>query len=253
MSLLTPKPPTPQDPQMSNPFRIYTVHQPHWPEPVRPWHETVRPVRKRLRPRRRALRILPATLMLLLLICLSAVILWFSPVKDSALGMLGIRQPVPTAATRAVPLAHAYISSPFGLRWGRPHQGIDLAALPGTPIYASSAGTVIHSGWEAGYGKSVVIDHGHGIETRYAHCSKLLVSEGSKVSRGQLIAQVGSTGHSTGPHLHFEVIVHGVHRNPLWYYRIPTDLADAAPNQSGTSNWLDLLSSRLKAWMHGKS
>lgn len=117
-----------------------------------------------------------------------------------------------------LPVAYDYISSRFGKRWGRQHQGIDFAAPQGSPIYATSAGTVISSGWEAGYGKSVVIDHGHGMQTRYAHCSKLLVKVGKVVGKGQQIAKVGSTGHSTGPHLHFEVIVDGVRKNPAWYY-----------------------------------
>lgn len=117
-----------------------------------------------------------------------------------------------------LPVAYDYISSPFGRRWGRQHQGVDFAAAQGSPIYATSAGTVIHSGWEAGYGKSVVIDHGNGTQTRYAHCSKLLAKKGNAVMKGALIAKVGSTGHSTGPHLHFEVIVDGVRKNPAWYY-----------------------------------
>ena len=117
-----------------------------------------------------------------------------------------------------LPVAYDYISSPFGKRWGRQHQGIDFAASVGQPIYATKAGKVIHSGWEFGYGKSVVIDHGHGLQTRYAHCSKLLVKVGAEVDKGEEIGLVGSTGHSTGPHLHFEVIVDGVRKNPAWYY-----------------------------------
>ena|GEM_PF-3502072 len=117
-----------------------------------------------------------------------------------------------------VPVAYEYISSPFGRRWGRQHQGIDFAASMGQSIYAATAGKVIHSGWEFGYGKSIVIDHGNGVQTRYAHCSKLLVKVGAEVAKGDEIGLVGSTGHSTGPHLHFEVIVNGVRKNPAWYY-----------------------------------
>jgi hypothetical protein len=124
----------------------------------------------------------------------------------------------PQLSEPPLPLAYDYISSPFGKRWGKPHQGIDFAAAVGEPIYASAAGTVVHSGWEAGYGKSIVLDHGKGMETRYGHCSRLLVKEGSVVPKGTLIARVGSTGHSTGPHLHFEVIVNGVRKNPAFYY-----------------------------------
>jgi len=117
-----------------------------------------------------------------------------------------------------LPVNYDYISSPFGHRWGRQHQGIDFAATVGEPIYAMSAGTVVHSGWEHGYGKSVVLDHGNGVETRYGHCSKLLVKEGQQIAKGDVIGLVGSTGHSTGPHLHFEVIVDGVRKNPAWYF-----------------------------------
>lgn len=117
-----------------------------------------------------------------------------------------------------VPLKVLSISSPFGLRWGRQHQGIDFAAPLGTPIYAASSGRVVYSGWESGYGRSIVLEHADGRQTRYAHCSKLLVNTGQGVLKGALIAKVGSTGHSTGPHLHFEVIVGGERKNPAWYY-----------------------------------
>jgi murein DD-endopeptidase MepM/ murein hydrolase activator NlpD len=130
--------------------------------------------------------------------------------------------PVSIERIDPVPVAYDYISSAFGKRWGRQHQGIDFAAPHGAPIYAMSAGTVVYSGWESGYGKSVVIDHGNGTQTRYAHCSKLLVKTGKVVSKGQKIAKIGSTGHSTGPHLHFEVIVKGVRKNPAWYYAFAT-------------------------------
>jgi murein DD-endopeptidase MepM/ murein hydrolase activator NlpD len=112
------------------------------------------------------------------------------------------------------PVQNALITSPFGFRWGRPHQGIDMAAPVGTPILSAEVGKVVYSGWKQGYGNFVAIDHGHGYQTHYAHCSKLLVRIGQKVKNGQLIAKVGSTGHSTGPHLHFEVVANGIHRNP---------------------------------------
>jgi len=113
------------------------------------------------------------------------------------------------------PIQNALVSSPFGFRWGRPHQGIDLAAPLGTPIFAAEKGKVIYSNWKQGYGNFVVVDHGHGYETHYAHCSKMMVHVGQVVHKGQLIAKVGSTGNSTGPHLHFEVIANGIHRNPI--------------------------------------
>lgn len=109
------------------------------------------------------------------------------------------------------------ISSPFGPRWGRMHRGIDIAKEHGSDIQAADGGTVSHSGAKGTYGNMIEIDHGNGYKTRYAHCSKLLFSPGQKVSKGQVIAKIGSTGRSTGPHLHFEVIKNGVHQNPSNY------------------------------------
>ena len=97
------------------------------------------------------------------------------------------------------------------------HTGIDIGAGSGTDILAANAGTVITAGWNNSYGYMVMIDHGGGIVTLYAHASKLLVSTGNVVARGQTIAKVGSTGMSTGPHLHFEVRLNGVYKNPLDY------------------------------------
>lgn len=100
------------------------------------------------------------------------------------------------------------------------HTGIDLASPSGTPIKASKSGTVVYSGWQGGYGQVVIIDHGGGYRTLYAHCSKLNVVKNQKVSRGQTVALVGSTGNSTGPHLHFEVRVNNKHQNPRKYVPI---------------------------------
>jgi|GEM_PF-1371922 len=116
-----------------------------------------------------------------------------------------------------LPVQNAFISSPFGFRWGRPHQGVDMAAPLGSPIRAAQGGKVIYSHWKQGYGNFIVIDHGHGLKTQYAHCAKILTHNGHVVQRGDIIGRVGSTGHSTGPHLHFEVLAQGVHRNPLPY------------------------------------
>ncbi|MFY9227573.1 MAG: peptidoglycan DD-metalloendopeptidase family protein [Blastocatellia bacterium] len=108
------------------------------------------------------------------------------------------------------------ISSNFGdLRVNRTHKGIDIAVKQGTKIEAAADGKVIFSGWQKGYGKTLIIEHKDGRLTRYAHAENLLVSQGEQVSLGQKIATVGSTGHSTGPHLHFEVIQDGKAINPL--------------------------------------
>lgn len=111
------------------------------------------------------------------------------------------------------------ISSYYGYRWSGFHTGLDIAADRGDPFAASAAGTVVSAGWDGGYGKSILIDHGNGVMTRYAHATQLLVSSGQYVSKGQTIGLVGSTGNSTGPHLHFEVIINGDTVNPLSYLR----------------------------------
>ncbi|NQT49556.1 peptidoglycan DD-metalloendopeptidase family protein [Candidatus Kuenenbacteria bacterium] len=99
------------------------------------------------------------------------------------------------------------------------HRGLDIAGPSGTPLYAAEAGTVERSGWSNGYGYNVIINHGNGVKTLYGHASKLYVSKGEKVAKGQTIAAMGSTGWSTGPHIHFEVIVGGVKKNPLSYVK----------------------------------
>lgn len=109
------------------------------------------------------------------------------------------------------------LTSRFGARWGRTHTGIDIGAPTGTTIKAANGGTVIFSGWKGTLGKLVVISHGNGIQTYYGHCSSLLVSSGETVSAGQAIAKVGSTGRSTGSHLHFEIRVNGSAINPQSY------------------------------------
>lgn len=109
------------------------------------------------------------------------------------------------------------ITSGFGPRWGRMHEGIDIAGASGTPIAAAASGTVIVAGWSGGYGNLVVIDHGNGISTAYGHNSSLAVSVGQSVGQGTVIAGMGTTGHSTGVHCHFEVRVDGSAVNPLDY------------------------------------
>lgn len=110
------------------------------------------------------------------------------------------------------------VSSRFGYRWGRQHAGVDLSGRTGDPIYAADGGKIISSGYDnGGYGYMVIIDHENGYKTYYAHCSQLLVSAGDRVVKGELIAKVGSTGNSTGPHLHFEVRLNGTPVDPMSY------------------------------------
>ena len=110
------------------------------------------------------------------------------------------------------------ITSEFGGRWGTVHKGLDIGASEGTPIKAAAGGTVTFSGWNnGGYGNLVIISHGNGVETYYAHCSSVNVTAGQSVSQGQLISRVGNTGNSFGAHLHFEVRINGVAQNPRNY------------------------------------
>ena len=109
------------------------------------------------------------------------------------------------------------VTSPFGYRWGRLHAGIDIGVPYGTPIHAAAAGTVVLAAWTGGYGNYTCIDHGGGLATCYAHQSSYAVSTGAQVSQGQVIGYVGSTGHSFGAHLHFEVRINGNPVDPLGY------------------------------------
>ena len=126
-----------------------------------------------------------------------------------------------SSAPSGMPLASMRLSSSFGNRrhpihggWSR-HSGIDLAAPYGTPIMATGSGVVTRAGSNGGYGLMVGLDHGDGTETRYAHMSRYVVRPGDRVSEGQVIGYVGSTGNSTGPHLHYEVLVGGRPVDPL--------------------------------------
>lgn len=128
---------------------------------------------------------------------------------NSATGVnIGIYLSKPTAGV---------ITSRFGVRASGMHTGMDIANSLGTSIYASAAGTVKFTGWYGGYGNLVIITHGNGVDTYYAHCQSILVTAGQAVSQGQLIAKMGSTGNSTGSHLHLEVRVNGVAQNPQTY------------------------------------
>jgi murein DD-endopeptidase MepM/ murein hydrolase activator NlpD len=109
------------------------------------------------------------------------------------------------------------VTSPFGYRWGRLHAGIDIGVPYGTPIHAAAAGQVVIAGWVGGYGNYTCIDHGGGLATCYGHQSSFAVGVGASVAQGQVIGYVGSTGHSFGAHLHFEVRINGSPVDPLGY------------------------------------
>ncbi|MGB3501098.1 MAG: peptidoglycan DD-metalloendopeptidase family protein [Mesorhizobium sp.] len=135
-------------------------------------------------------------------------------IKDKA-KLLPISNPSPGSA----------ISSGFGARKdpliGTPalHAGMDFRARAGTPVYASGAGEVVSAGWNGGYGQMVEVDHGNGLRTRYAHMSRILVKEGQKLVAGSVVGRVGSTGRSTGPHLHYEVRRNGAPLNPVRFIK----------------------------------
>jgi murein DD-endopeptidase MepM/ murein hydrolase activator NlpD len=128
--------------------------------------------------------------------------------------------PAPTGAASAAGYVwpvHGVLTSNYGWRWGRMHEGIDIAVSNGTPVVAAAAGTVIVAGWMGGYGNLVVVDHGGGVSTAYGHNTSVAVGVGQQVAQGQLIAYSGNTGHSTGPHVHFEVRINGAAVDPLGY------------------------------------
>lgn len=111
------------------------------------------------------------------------------------------------------------ITSPYGTRKSGFHSGIDIGGKVGTPVYAAAGGKVVLSSWYYGYGNCILVDHGNGMKTRYAHLSGYKVKVGDTVERGQLIGLCGNTGNSTGPHLHFEVIINGSTKNPVNYLK----------------------------------
>ncbi|MDD3800215.1 MAG: M23 family metallopeptidase [Novosphingobium sp.] len=127
------------------------------------------------------------------------------------------------AVPSRMPVEGVRLSSDFGMRehpvlgGRRAHKGVDLAGPTGTPVYATADGTVDMAQWFSSYGNYVQIEHGAGLETRYGHLSAYTVQAGQKVKKGDLIGYIGSTGRSTGPHLHYEVRVDGVAVNPMPY------------------------------------
>jgi murein DD-endopeptidase MepM/ murein hydrolase activator NlpD len=130
------------------------------------------------------------------------------------------------------PIPGGKVGSPFGYRVDpitkaiRMHEGVDIGAPTGTPIYASADGIVVYNGWNMGYGLVVDIDHGYGFVSRYAHCNSILVKSGEIVKRGQVIATVGATGRVTCSHLHYEVHVSGVKVNPEYYIDLTDYIVD---------------------------
>jgi murein DD-endopeptidase MepM/ murein hydrolase activator NlpD len=148
---------------------------------------------------------------------------WFAMLDLALTKRVGAEASLPTLQ----PVNYPYLSSSYG--WRRHpitrrhtmHEGLDFAAPKGTPIYAASGGVVVESGFHSGYGNMVEINHGNGLVTRYAHASKLTAKVGDLVTKGQMIARVGSTGQSTGSHLHFEVRMAGHALNPTLFLAKP--------------------------------
>jgi murein DD-endopeptidase MepM/ murein hydrolase activator NlpD len=136
-------------------------------------------------------------------------------------------------ATPSIVPTAGYLTSPFSrsrmhpvFNRARPHQGVDISAPTGTPIVSAANGVVRQAGWDGDFGYKVEVDHGYGVVTRYAHASKLLVRPGQRVQRGDKVALVGSTGLSSGPHLHYEVLVNGKPSNPRQFFFETRAIAD---------------------------
>ena len=143
----------------------------------------------------------------------------FAEVTDTLQKNVEKLRSIPSIMPTAGWLSSAFSRSRFHpiLHHARPHEGIDVAAPMGAPIVAPAAGTVTLVARQNGYGNVLEIDHGNGIVTKYAHCSRIVVKKGQRVQRGEVVANVGSTGLATGPHLHYEIHVHGKVVNPLTY------------------------------------
>ncbi len=145
-------------------------------------------------------------------------------VMDAMLSRESVRK---AALPSAPPISVGFFSSNFGWRLDpftgqrAMHEGVDFVAEPGTAIKAAAGGIVVYSDYHQGYGNMLEIDHGNGLISRYGHASKRMVKEGDVVLRGQKIGEVGSTGRSTGPHLHFEVLLNGTPQNPTRYLNLP--------------------------------
>jgi murein DD-endopeptidase MepM/ murein hydrolase activator NlpD len=142
--------------------------------------------------------------------------------QDERLKCIPAIQPVSNKDLKRTASGYGYRKDPV-YNTIRFHKGMDFAASPGTPVYATGNGRVILARWKTGYGNCIMVDHGFGYKTRYAHLKKILVRRGQRVVRGQTIGQVGSTGKSTGPHLHYEVMVKDHVVNPINYYFMDLD------------------------------
>jgi murein DD-endopeptidase MepM/ murein hydrolase activator NlpD len=165
-----------------------------------------------------------------------------SPVAGTGAEVAAFSSPLPQTIVSVPsrnPLDGAKLTSGFGMRTHpvlggrRRHAGIDLAAPTGTPVYATADGVIGRADWYSSYGLYISIDHGASMETRYAHLSRLAVAAGDYVKKGELIGYVGSTGRSTGPHLHYEVRVDGVAVNPIPYMLEQNTQLAAAGGRSG--------------------
>lgn len=143
-----------------------------------------------------------------------------TPQKDTII-LNGSKNPIGVGvAFLTRPTARGAITSPYGSRWGGTHHGMDIGASFGDPIGAALEGTVEYVGYSSIYGNMIILNHGGGIETVYGHASEILTKVGRKVNKGDIIAKVGSTGRSTGPHLHFELRYNGVAINPAAYIKV---------------------------------
>jgi murein DD-endopeptidase MepM/ murein hydrolase activator NlpD len=150
-------------------------------------------------------------------------------------GVIAIPSDKPVQVSVTMMSAFGVRSDPFNHR-AAIHPGIDLAGAYGTPIYATADGTVLRAGWNSGgYGNLVEIDHGRGITTRYGHMSAVLVQAGQHITRGQQIGRMGSTGRSTGNHLHYEVRIDGRAVNPIPFMK-STDYVLAMQRRSGAGS-----------------
>jgi murein DD-endopeptidase MepM/ murein hydrolase activator NlpD len=140
-----------------------------------------------------------------------------SEAKTAGVASSGSSEPAPAPSSGFIWPVSGPITSPFGMRWGTLHPGIDIGVPSGTPVHAAASGTVIWCGWMSGYGNLVMIDHHNGLVTLYGHNTSVAVSCNENVSQGQVVSYSGCTGFCTGPHVHFEVRLHGSPVDPLGY------------------------------------